>query len=80
MSLLDKHLAYSQAYGRIRAHGADPFSVRFDSVLSPTEGVTGGRRVILLGTNNYLGLTFDPSCIEAAAAASMQEGSNVSPR
>ncbi|MEO6339002.1 MAG: aminotransferase class I/II-fold pyridoxal phosphate-dependent enzyme, partial [Caulobacteraceae bacterium] len=74
MSLLDKHLAYSQAYGRIRALGADPFSVRFDSVLSPTEGITGGRRVILLGTNNYLGLTFDPACIEAAAVAVREQG------
>jgi len=74
LSLLDKHLAYSQAYGRIRALGADPFSVRFDAVVSPTEGVTNGRRVILLGTNNYLGLTFDPECIEESARAVREQG------
>ena len=69
MGLLDKHLAYSQAYDAMRAVGADPFNVRFDAVLSPTEGVLGGKRVILLGTNNYLGLTFDPESIEASAEA-----------
>jgi 8-amino-7-oxononanoate synthase len=69
MGLLDKHKAYSQAYQTIRDAGADPFNVRFEAVLSPTEGVVNGRRTILLGTNNYLGLTFDESCIEASSAA-----------
>ncbi len=69
MGLLDKHLAHSEAYGAIRRFGADPFNVRFDEILSPTEGRLDGRRTILLGTNNYLGLTFDPDCIEASAEA-----------
>jgi len=69
MGLLDKHKAYSQAYQTIRDAGADPFNVRFEAVLSPTEGIVDGRRTILLGTNNYLGLTFDESCIEASSAA-----------
>ena len=33
-----------------------------------------GRRVLLLGTNNYLGLTFDRDCIAAAVAATEAEG------
>ena len=69
MSLLQKHLAQSHAYTGIRQLGADPFAVRFDAVLSPTEAQLDGRRVILLGTNNYLGLTFDPECVEASVEA-----------
>ncbi|WP_374470509.1 aminotransferase class I/II-fold pyridoxal phosphate-dependent enzyme [Phenylobacterium sp.] len=69
MGLLDKHLGYSQAYEGIRSLGADPFNVRFDAVRSPTEAELNDRRVILLGTNNYLGLTFDPDCIDASAEA-----------
>jgi 8-amino-7-oxononanoate synthase len=74
MGLLDKHLAYSQAYGQIRDAGADPFSVRFEQVLSPTEGLLNGRKVILLGTNNYLGLTFDHDCIEDGVAVLRAQG------
>ena len=69
MGLLDKHLGYRAPLDGIRAAGADPFAVRFDAVTSPTEGVLDGRKVILLGTNNYLGLTFDADCIAASAAA-----------
>jgi 8-amino-7-oxononanoate synthase len=69
MGLLDKHLAHTQAYDEIQRHGRDPFNVRFDAVVSPTEGLLDGRPVILLGTNNYLGLTFDADCIEASAEA-----------
>jgi 8-amino-7-oxononanoate synthase len=69
MGLLDKHLGYRDPIDNIRAVGADPSNVRFDAVLSPTEGLLDGRTVILLGTNNYLGLTFDPSCIDASAEA-----------
>ena len=69
MGLLDKHLGYRAPLDAIRAAGADPSNVRFEAVLSPTEGVLDGKKVILLGTNNYLGLTFDPDCIEASAEA-----------
>jgi 8-amino-7-oxononanoate synthase len=69
MGLLDKHLGYRAPLDGIRAAGADPSSVRFDAVLSPTEGVLDGKQVILLGTNNYLGLTFDTDCIDASAEA-----------
>ncbi len=69
MGLLDKHLGYRAPLDGIRAAGADPSSVQFDAVLSPTEGILNGKQVILLGTNNYLGLTFDVDCIEASVAA-----------
>ena len=75
MGLLDKHLGYRDAYWTPSGSvGADPFNVRFDAVLSPTEGVLDGSRTILLGTNNYLGLTFDQDCIEASVEAVRERG------
>jgi 8-amino-7-oxononanoate synthase len=74
MALLDRHAAQRDAYEAIRNSSADPFSVRFDSVTSPTEGVIEGRRTILLGTNNYLGLTFDADCIEDSVQAVRERG------
>ena len=74
MGLFDKHLAYRDAYNAIRQAGADPFSVRFDAVVSPTEGVINGKRTILLGTNNYLGLTFDEQAIAASVKAVQERG------
>jgi len=41
---------------------------------SPTRGVVNGKPVILAGTNNYLGLTYDPRCIEAAIDALRRHG------
>jgi len=52
----------------------DPFNVELEEILSPTEARISGRKVLLAGTNNYLGLTFDPSCIEAACQATRIEG------
>ena len=54
--------------------GLSPFGAVVETVISATEGVLGGRRTILAGTNNYLGLTFDPGYIEAACAALHAEG------
>ncbi len=74
MTILQKHSAYRHAYDALLEHGVDPLNVRFDSVLSPTEGMLDGRRTILLGTNNYLGLTFDPDCIEKSVEATRSQG------
>src|SRR5690242_5593970 len=49
--------------------GADPFSVKMEELLSPTEAMIDGRRTILAGTNNYLGLTFSAEALAAAHAA-----------
>lgn len=54
--------------------GVSPFGTVVEKVISATEGILDGRRTILAGTNNYLGLTFDPGCIEAACAALRDEG------
>jgi 8-amino-7-oxononanoate synthase len=74
MTILAKHAALKQAYDALRESGVDPAHLKFDSVISPTEGVLNGRRTILMGTNNYLGLTFDPDCIESAVEATRSQG------
>ncbi|PAV69403.1 hypothetical protein WR25_14049 [Diploscapter pachys] len=40
-----------------------------EQVKSPTEAVIAGRDTILLGTYNYMGMTFDPDVIAAGHAA-----------
>lgn len=47
----------------------DPFSIVMDEVKSPTEAVINGKRTILLGTYNYMGMTFDPDVIAAGKDA-----------
>ncbi|WP_084621515.1 serine palmitoyltransferase [Luteibacter yeojuensis] len=49
--------------------GIDPFGTQIDEIITPTEGLIHGRRTILAGTNNYLGLTFDADTIGAAREA-----------
>ncbi len=72
--ILDKFAPLKGAYDQLKSVGVDPFNLKFDHILSPTEGVLDGQKTILLGTNNYLGLTFDEACIEASAAAVRQWG------
>ncbi len=74
MSILAKYAGMKDAFGAVKALGANPFGILFDKVISPTEGVLDGRTTILLGTNNYLGLTFDESCIERSAEAVKAQG------
>jgi 8-amino-7-oxononanoate synthase len=74
MGLFDRFGSLRQLHGQIKACGADPFAVRMDKVLSPTQAIIDGRETILVGTNNYLGLTFDSGCIEAAIHATETEG------
>ncbi len=74
MNLLDKFTPLQQARDQLKALGADPFNVVVEKILSPTEAIVNGHRVILAGTNNYLGLTFHPECIEAAVRAIREEG------
>jgi 8-amino-7-oxononanoate synthase len=74
MTLLDKFKPLQEARDRLKASGIDPFGVTVEKVLSPTEAMVNGRHVILAGTNNYLGLTFHPDCIAAAAEALREAG------
>ena len=47
----------------------DPFNLVMEKVLSPTRAICNGRETILLGTYNYMGMTFDPDVIEAGKQA-----------
>ncbi len=53
----------------------DPFGLVMERVLSPTVAVCNGRETILLGTYNYMGMTFDPDVIEAGKQALEHFGS-----
>ncbi len=74
MGLFDRHAGLLDAYRDVRTTGHDPFQIRMERVLSPTEAIINGKKTLLVGTNNYFGLTFDPSCMQAAIDAIQAEG------
>ncbi|WCT77674.1 serine palmitoyltransferase [Novosphingobium humi] len=47
----------------------DPFGLVMEKVISPTVALCNGRETILLGTYNYMGMTFDPDVIAAGKQA-----------
>ncbi|MXO86186.1 aminotransferase class I/II-fold pyridoxal phosphate-dependent enzyme [Altererythrobacter aurantiacus] len=47
----------------------DPFNLVMEQVLSPTRAICNGRETILLGTYNYMGMTFDPDVVDAGKQA-----------
>jgi glycine C-acetyltransferase/8-amino-7-oxononanoate synthase len=47
----------------------DPFNLVMEKVLSPTRAICNGRDTILLGTYNYMGMTFDDDVIAAGKQA-----------
>ena len=73
MSLFDK-LQHITAARQTLAERGITSNVVMEKILSPTEAIINGRRMILAGTNNYMGLTFDPDCIEAASEAAQRLG------
>jgi 8-amino-7-oxononanoate synthase len=52
--------------------GPNPLEIQVQRILSPTEALIGGRRTRLFGTNNYLGMTFEPE-VKAAAVGAIEE-------
>ena len=53
----------------------DPFGLVMEKVVSPTVAICNGRETILLGTYNYMGMTFDPDVIDAGKKALDEFGS-----
>lgn len=74
MSLFDKFGSVASVRTELEALGTLPFGVVTERLLSATEGIVDGRRTLLAGTNNYLGLTFDPECVDAAETAVRERG------
>ncbi len=58
----------------VSAAGIDPLAVRVGKFSSPTEAEINGKICIMMGSNNYLGLTFDSSAIEAARESLLNSG------
>jgi 8-amino-7-oxononanoate synthase len=50
------------------------FNIVMQDIISGTEAIVNGRPTILAGSNNYLGLSFDTDCIDAACDAVRKEG------
>ena len=73
MSKFDALIAERQAL--IDTGVTDPFAIVMEQVKSPTEAVIAGRETILLGTYNYMGMTFDPDVIAAGKKALDEFGS-----
>jgi 8-amino-7-oxononanoate synthase len=74
MALFDKFGALAAQVAEAERAETNPFSVVLDHVLSPTEAMIRGHRTLLLGTNNYLGLTYDPDVIAKSAEAVREFG------
>jgi 8-amino-7-oxononanoate synthase len=53
----------------------DPFGLVMEKVLSPTRAIIRGKETILLGTYNYMGMTFDPDVVAAGKQALDEYGS-----
>jgi 8-amino-7-oxononanoate synthase len=75
VSLLEKFGTMRALQAALGAAGrVSSVATPVDEVHSATEATIAGRRVILAGTNNYLGLTFDAGCRAAAIAAIEAQG------
>ncbi len=70
MSLFDKFAAQRALLAGL-AHDArvSPIATPMEEVHSATSATIDGRRMVLAGTNNYLGLTYDADCRAAAISA-----------
>jgi 8-amino-7-oxononanoate synthase len=70
VSLFDKFEPLRVLQAALRSVGKVPsVATPMDEVHSATAATIQGRRVVLAGTNNYLGLTFDERCRAAAIRA-----------
>lgn len=70
MSLLDKFAAQRALQATLAENSrVAPIATPMDAVHSATSATINGRPVILAGTNNYLGLTYDAECRAAAVEA-----------
>lgn len=74
VDLLDKFEKIAANRDQLSAVGRDPTGIVIERIISPTEAIIDGKPTILVGTNNYLGLTFDPECVAAGQAALAESG------
>ncbi len=74
MAIFDKFQQLAEARQAMEENCSDFFNIVMEDISSSTEAVVNGRKVILAGTNNYLGLTFNEECIRASCLAVEKEG------
>lgn len=74
MSLYDKFSRIANDREQFSSTGINPFGTCIDEVFSATEGRIGQQKIILAGTNNYLGLTFNAQAIADGQTALVQQG------
>lgn len=74
MNLLDKLDTAAAARKALLPDGVGAFGIPIEEIYSSTEARIGDRRILLFGTNNYLGLSFAPECLQAAHEAIDREG------
>lgn len=74
VDLLEKHRGIAERFHRMLALGGNALGVTNDQMISPTQAIVGGRRILLAGTNNYMGITFDRRCIAAGQKALAEFG------
>ena len=69
VDLLEKHRGIADRFQRMIDMGVNALGVTNDQMISPTRAIVGNREIILAGTNNYMGITFEPSVIAAGKKA-----------
>ena len=69
VDLLEKHRGIAERFQRMVDMGVNALGVTAEKMISPTRALVGNREIILAGTNNYMGITFDPRCIAAGKKA-----------
>ncbi len=74
MSVFDKFKKLAEIRQKMEESHSDFLNIVMEDTLSATEAVVNGRPVLLAGTNNYLGLTFNEECIQASCQAVQKEG------
>jgi len=67
--LLDKHKGLAQRHAMMMQLGSNAVGLNMEEILSPTRAKVNGKEIILAGTNNYMGITFDEACVEAGKKA-----------
>ncbi|MEP4486571.1 MAG: aminotransferase class I/II-fold pyridoxal phosphate-dependent enzyme [Halioglobus sp.] len=72
--LFDKFQAMADFRAELAEQDVAPFGAVTEKILSATEGIVQGHKVILAGTNNYLGLSYDARCIAKAQEAAQLWG------
>ena len=73
VDLLKKNEALLERMRRVAEAGSRVGPVN-EKLLSPTRAMIDGRETILAGTNNYMGVTFDASCVAAGQQALAEHG------